>query len=183
MTERKMIRRSFGLVLGVVCFVLIVAVGWIVAFYSSVVSDKNDTISSRDIQIHSLNYIITYQNSTISSLQNQVESLQDQAVNLHVYNAENFTILVNNETCAGGNVAWGAVNLSYPGYISVLVLSNTGSPSVEALYRSNGTDFDQKISLGSNGGTAIFPMPAPELIDILVTNASTDATWTITYFH
>jgi len=161
-----------------------VGIGGTAAFYSSVVSDKNDTISSRDIQIHSLNYTITYQYSTISSLKNQVESLQDQAANLHVCNAENFTILVNNASCGGPVTGWGHLNLLYAGYISVLVLSNNGSPSVEVFYDdANGIYFHQKINLGSQGGTAIFPVSTLEWIDININDASADVTWTITYYH
>jgi hypothetical protein len=184
MSEKKMVRRSVAIAIGIICIILIVGLGGIATFYMSVISDRDNTITSKDEQIDSLNFIIRDQNNTISSLNNQAANLQSQASNLHIWSTENSTVLVNNESFGGApSRGWGLWNFSYAGYVSVLVLSNDNSPNVEVFYDVNGTPFDHKISLDFGGGTVVFPVLPTQFIGIQVNNASTAATATIIYYH
>jgi uncharacterized coiled-coil protein SlyX len=87
MSDKKMVRRSFAVALGIICIVLVV-VGLVgaVTYVIPMISDKDNTISSLNLRMSQLNTNntnlqnqIASLNSTISSLNTQVASLQNQA--------------------------------------------------------------------------------------------------------
>jgi hypothetical protein len=43
---KKMVRRSIAIALGIICIILIAGLGWAMAYYTMIVNNKNNTISS-----------------------------------------------------------------------------------------------------------------------------------------
>jgi len=52
---KKMVSRNVAVTLGIICIVLVAGLGVALAFYASIVSDKDNAIASKDNQIASLN--------------------------------------------------------------------------------------------------------------------------------
>jgi hypothetical protein len=94
-----MVRRSVAIALGIVCIILVVVslVGAF-AYYTPIIDGKDNTISSLNSQIASLNTQVSDQNYTISSLNTQLAILQNETKNIHIQGAENSTIFVYNWT-------------------------------------------------------------------------------------
>jgi TolA-binding protein len=81
--ETKASRRSIVIALGIICIILIAGLGGTIAFYTSMINDKNNTISSLNTQISQLNSSVTklkqqiaLDNATINSLTSNVTNLQ-----------------------------------------------------------------------------------------------------------
>lgn len=84
MSEKKVVGRNVAVALGVMCIILVFGLMGTVMSYTSVVSEKDNTITSL--------------NSDVSSLQDQVSDLQDQITNLQneVANLQDLSpILIN----------------------------------------------------------------------------------------
>jgi len=84
MSERKVVRRSVAVALGITCIFLVVGVVGAVAVYNSMLNDRNDTIASKDSQLTSLNSQLSSLEFRISSLNTQVADLQDRVSNLTI---------------------------------------------------------------------------------------------------
>lgn len=82
MSEKRVVRRSLAVGLGMICVILIVGVVGAVVAYSSIVSGKDNAIASKDSQIASLNSQLSSLESQVSSLNAQVANLQNQVDNL-----------------------------------------------------------------------------------------------------
>ena len=68
--ETKTSRKSVLIALGIICIILVACLGGVVATYTLMINDKNNTISS-------LNYQISQLNSTVANLTSLVAKLQN----------------------------------------------------------------------------------------------------------
>jgi uncharacterized coiled-coil protein SlyX len=80
--ETKTVRRGVVIALGIICMILIVGLVGVIANYTLMISDRDNTIASLNSQVSQLNTNATnlqtqidYLNSKITSLQNQVNKL------------------------------------------------------------------------------------------------------------
>jgi cell division protein FtsL len=85
MKETKTARKDIVIVLGIICIILIAGLGGTIAVYTSMIDDKNNTISSLNTQISELNSSVTNlkrqiasDNTTINSLTSNVTNLKNQ---------------------------------------------------------------------------------------------------------
>lgn len=81
---KRMVNRSVAITLGIVCIVLvIVSLVGAFAYYTPIINEKDNTISSLNSQVASLNTRISDQSNTISSLNSQISSLNSQISSLN----------------------------------------------------------------------------------------------------
>jgi prefoldin subunit 5 len=99
MSEKKVVRRTVALALGVICIVLIAGLGGAMAYYTVTINSKDKTISQ-------LNATIEDQNNTINQLIANITNLQNQNANLQAW-------LDGNETLLNQTQAWLAGNITY----------------------------------------------------------------------
>jgi hypothetical protein len=191
MSEKKLVRRSVAIALGIMCIILVGGLAGVLAYYIPMTNDKNNTISSLNYQNNQLKTNNTLLQSQVRDLTSQVTKLQDQINNLHIAGAGNSTIWANNETRLGSyfdsaKLAWGGSAPS-AGYLSVRVSSkeNTTYVEVQELLIANSTYTQNNplyhIDVGL-GGTAVFPILPAQFIWIIIGN-TTDPTVTITYYY
>ena len=83
--ETKIARKDIVIALGIICIILIAGLGGTIAFYTSMIKDKNNTISSLNTKVSQLNsnvtnlkQQITSDNTTINSLTSNVTNLQNR---------------------------------------------------------------------------------------------------------
>jgi len=101
---------------------------------------------------------------------------------------EKSTVLVNNQTISqpAYSYTYFTFSVSYPGYISVEILTSTTSNTyVRAIWSSYGVNYDQSITVGTSG-TAVFPV-LPSNVEIRIGNSNllsgATETVTITYYY
>ena len=168
--------RTIAIALGIICIVLAVGLVGAVANYTSIISGKDNTITSLNSQI------ITKDN-TISSLNSQLSDLTDTV------NLAKSTVWVSNDAVnqpAGSYIYW-TRSASYAGYVSVNVqTSTTTNTYVRVIYSSHGVSYDNQIGVGT-GGTAVFPILPASSIEIRVGNSNwfdgASETVSITYYY
>lgn len=108
---KKVVGRSVAIALGIICILLIAGLGGALAYYTTIVHDKDKTISSQNSQILSLgnqkNQLQTWLDGNLTLL-DQTETwlngnitaynqVQYEVRSIHVV-SENSTVWVNNET-------------------------------------------------------------------------------------
>jgi chaperonin cofactor prefoldin len=81
---RKMVTRKIAIALGIICFILIAAIGGVLAFHNSEMVDKENTISSLNSQVTTLRNQTLSDDSLIASLHSQIVELENQ---LTAYNS------------------------------------------------------------------------------------------------
>lgn len=178
MSEKKMVRRSVAIALGIVCIILIAGIAEIWLYYLVQDINKNETITSLNNQVFN-------DDSKISSLQNQVSNLTD-ALNL-----QESTVWVDGGTVNIMNISpTYEENASFAGYVSVKV-SSQYNVTVEVSYLSHEVSYENSIIVG-NSGTAVFPVLPSSSISIYVFQTFNEyfilsgplyATVTITYYY
>jgi hypothetical protein len=174
--EKKVVSRNVGIALGIISIVLLVGLVGAILDYTSIISGKDNGISTRDSQIQTLT---NQKNRTQTWLQgnNSIVNLTMSAIWVA---SENVSIQ------AGSESVWN-FTANYAGYISVQVAGNpptTGNFYCRATYASHGVNYDNQINAGTSG-TAVFPV-LPALIRIRVGNVLTvlaNATVTIMYYY
>jgi predicted PurR-regulated permease PerM len=182
MSEKKMVRRSVAIALGIGC---IVVVACLVGAFSYFIIDKNNTISSLNSQVTNLRNQIDSLNLNITNLQNQMNNLSD------ILNLRKSNIWYNGTLVIVPLLELTVLdeNAPYAGYVSVQVSwSQSNETVVIVIYYSIALQYRQEESrtLSSNG-TAIFPvLPSGMSIyfeDPSLSNSSETATVTITYYY
>jgi hypothetical protein len=144
---KKMVRRSVAVALGIVCIilVLVLAISLVEVFdyYTPIINDKNNTISSLSSQL-----------SNVNSDFSNYENLKDFRVVM------NYTITAMQEY--EGVADWSGVMLTplYSGYLSVTIHNATENPITfeDVLSNSNHNyifDYKQEIPIN---GTSYFPV-------------------------
>jgi len=173
---KKVASRNLAIALGIISIVFLVGLVGAILNYTSIISGKDNDISTRDSQIQ-----------TLTNQKNQLQTwLQG---NNSIANLTTSTIWVDSKTVSiqtSYQSVWNST-ANYAGYISVQV---TGSPSttsnfyVRVTYSSHGVNYDNQIYAGISG-TAVFPV-LPASIQIRVGNLGTalaNATVTIMYYY
>jgi hypothetical protein len=188
---KKVVSRNVAIALGIISIVFLVGLVGAILNYTSIISGKDNDISTRDSQIQTLtnqkNQLQTWLEGN-KTLLNQTQtwlqgnnSIANLAMSKIWVNSKNVSIQANN--------AWNSTpfTANYAGYISVQVTGNpstTGNFYVQVTYSSHGVNYDNQIYVGVSG-TAVFPV-LPTSIQIRVKNLGTtvaNATVTIMYYY
>jgi hypothetical protein len=174
MSEKKMVRRSVAVALGIICIILVASLA--------------ETL-----------VVLDGANQQNTNLQNQNKQLQtwlDGNETLLNQTQDNNTNLQNIVNLNESEVVWTENNIvylepfpklvlgpyEYAGYISVKI-SATADTSVELNYTFQSLNYTSQVDCGTNG-TAIFPvMPSSFLTIGLYSTAGTRANWTWTYYY
>jgi outer membrane murein-binding lipoprotein Lpp len=191
MSEKKMVRRSVAIGVGIVSIILVAGLVGVLAYYMPIVNDKDNIIASRDSQIASLNSNVTSLQNQVNNLNSSVKSLRDQMNNLtDILNLQKSSIWFTSGTVnIMGSAPTCEENAAFAGYVSVEV-SSQYNVTVEVRYFSHGANYDNSIILG-NSGTAVFPV-LPANISIysfqtwseqFVLSGPLYASVTITYYY
>ena len=197
---KKMVGRNVALTIGIVCVVLLViSLVGAFAYYTPIIDDKDNRISSLNSQTVLLNTQVSKENNTISSLNNQLATLQGQVSNIRMLGTENSTVWIQTSydyVTQGSQLTYQIAaiytsnsaiippsqNISSPGYVSVLVSSNSTSTNVQYVWAaSNGTliGLDQVIQVGLYG-IAIFPVQPTTFAYIAFTSPLGTSSFTVT---
>jgi hypothetical protein len=142
MSEKKKVDRNIAITLGIVCIILIAGMGGLTAFYTSIVSDRDNTVSS---------------------LESQIANLEDQVGNLrNIVDLKVMRVIADNQTITGdqnGEFYW-HFDASCSGYVSVTIYDSTDNPtSVTVAYTNFGDEYLVQKGVSTNG-TAAFPIMA-----------------------
>ena len=78
MSEKKVVGRNVAIASGIICILLAVSLVGAIANYTSIISAKDNTITSKDSAIDNLNSQITSKNSLIAENNNTISSLNSQ---------------------------------------------------------------------------------------------------------
>ncbi len=178
---RKMISRSVAIALGMICIITIVSLVGTFEYYTSVMIDKDNTISSL--------------NSELSNVKGNFSNYQ--------LLRDSFVIAQNQTVIPDRNVTGGYVGYEfyfpalYSGYVAVTVNNSTENPTAVRLQHYNlGYTFQYELKIPT-GATSYFPVtgsPEPSgpasgemgNVFILFENtvaANDQATVTITYYY
>jgi len=80
--ETKTSRKGIVIVFGIICIILMAGMGGTIAFYTSIINDKNNTISSLNTQISDLKSNVTNLQKQITSDNTTINSLTSNVTNL-----------------------------------------------------------------------------------------------------
>jgi hypothetical protein len=69
MSDKKMVRRSVAIALGIICLILVASLVGAFAYYMPMINDKNDTIMSLNSRVSQLSYSVTNLQSQNNQLQ------------------------------------------------------------------------------------------------------------------
>jgi hypothetical protein len=179
--QRKIVSKAMVIALGLICIILAAGLVGAIAVYmpmasnlESQIAEKNSMISSLNSQVSSLtSQVLALQadieqfNSTIEdykaaqrAFNSQVESyinIISLNVSEHLFASQSFTRAANtSDTFYTGNIL-------YAGYISVSVESSSNTTYVQVVYSSHGVNFDQTVTVGTDG-SAVFPVLPGEIV-------------------
>lgn len=208
MSEKKVVKRSVTIVLGIICIILVAGLVGGLGYFMLVMHDKDNMISSLNSQVSQLNINAT----NLQKIANLTESkviVQNYFAGPNALNSS--TVVVSNNTVLPSSMVEifrengsakpqphiDHVDIDYAGYIVVDVYDPFSF--VELEYSSNGISYNNTVNCGNNtaGGSAYFPvLPTSTLtIQVGVSNiyspidfeigvpAYTWETVTITYYY
>ena len=144
---KKMVSRSVAIALGIICIILVAALG-------AVANTLNSYVASHH-----------YTDSAYDAVQNQVSDLTST---LNLYKS---TVWVNPQTISQPQDSWynWTFRADYAGYVSVQVYNSTIlNPLAEVVYSYHGIHYDQQTEVGTIGRVT-FPI-MPSSIEIRVGN-------------
>jgi hypothetical protein len=170
--EKKVVSRTIAIALGIICIILIVGLLGVVANYTSIINDKDNTILSGGSQA--------------SNLQRQVNNLTA------IINQQQSKIWVSNQpvsTSASTNTSW-TFSASYAGSVVVTVIPAYGYSNVLAYirvtYHYGGVHYDNQINNSTSPNVGDFPILPSSNIQIMVGTSNPKGLTgnvTITYFY
>jgi hypothetical protein len=195
---KRMVRRSVAIALGIICIILVAGLGMALFIGYAPTSGSLQTTYNNYVADH--HHTDEDYNQAQTNYQNE-QSLYNTYVADHSHTDEEYntitnianlqasTVWVNDQTVsqpASSYTVW-TVSASYAGYVSILVQSSSvAGTHVEAIYSSNGVNFNQEITV-SAGDTATFPILPSSSIQIGVGNGSilngATETVTVTYHY
>jgi hypothetical protein len=188
MSEKKTVRRSVAIALGIICIVLVGGLAGAFAYYVPMINEKNNTISSLNSQVSQLNTNATNLQNQIDSLDFSVTNLQNQVNNLtDIFNLRKSTIWYDGTLLIVPLLELTSLeeNVPYAGYVSVQVSSSQSNETVVlVVYSSQVLRYENSINLGSSE-TAIIPV-LPSSMAIYFADPegkSGTATVTIIYYY
>jgi len=208
---RKVVGRTVALSLGIICIILIA----LIAYFTVTGISAQNNYNNLQTQNKQLQTWLTENASQNANLQNQnsqlqtwldgnetllnqtqtwlsgnVTGLQSQVSNLtNIVNLANSIVWVNDQTTSqphGASTSW-TEPANDAGYIAITVLSSTtNSTYAHVVYSANGVNYDNSVSVGTNG-TAYFPVLPSSSITVEVGNNNlinpATETVTITYYY
>jgi uncharacterized coiled-coil protein SlyX len=150
---------------------------------TTLTNEKNQLQTWLDGNETMLSQTQTWLSGNITSLQSQMNNLTN------IVNLANSTVWVNDQTISQpheSSTSW-TESANYAGYISINVLSSTtNSTYAHVVYSADGVNYDNPISVGTNG-TAYFPVLPSSNITVEVGNKNpvngATETVTITYYY
>jgi predicted PurR-regulated permease PerM len=187
-SKKKVFSRKVVVALVVICVVLLAGLVGTLVFYISTVNSLNFQIAERDETVSLLNSQLTEKDDMISSLNSQITTFQntlasrDSQINwlnstiLALYNylyLNVSTLLVYTSVDQDANSSttiWNYI-LQFAGYVTVYVQSSSNTTYVELSYSYHEVDYQNSVTVGTNG-TAAFPV-LPALVKINVGNTDT----------
>ena len=188
--KKRMSWRPVAIALVMVSIMLSAALAGVLAVYlpmvddlHSQIADKNDEIANLESEISSLNSQVTSLNDTIdensltiANLQDGVDILNSQIqayLNIIYLNVSGylFSDLGVSQNQSESSVVY-QNQLDYTGYATVSVQSTSNTTYVQMLYSSYGVNFDQNVTVGTDG-TASFPI-LPGAVEIRIGNTDPD---------
>jgi hypothetical protein len=208
MSEKKMVRRSVAIALGIICIILVTALGAVT--YMGYSPTTTNSVTSLQNQINQLqdtynNYVASHHHtdaeydslqstynsyvSTHGHSDSEYDALQNQVSDLtSALNLGKSRVWISSQTASSpynSYYSWAPLSVDYAGYVSVNVESSTSTHTyVHAIYSAYGVHYDQWIDVGKSG-TAVFPVLPTSSMGIYVGahyEAST-VTVTITYYY
>jgi cell division protein FtsB len=188
--KKRMSWRPVAIALVMVSIMLTAALTGVLAVYlpmaddlQSQIADKNDEvadlemeISSLNSQVASLNGTIEENDLTIANLQDGVDILNSQIqsyLNIIYLNVSGylFSDLGVSQNQSESSVVY-QNQLDYTGYATISVQSTSNTTYVQMLYSSYGVNFNQNVTVGTDG-TASFPI-LPGAVEIRIGNLDAD---------
>jgi uncharacterized coiled-coil protein SlyX len=187
-SKKKVFSKKVVVALVVICVVLLAGLVGILAFYISTVNGLNFQIAEKDKTVSSLNSQLTEKDNMISSLNSQILTLQnalaskDSQINwlnstiLSLYdylylNASTLLVYTSVDQDANSSTTVWNYILQFAGYVTVYVQSSSNTTYVELSYSYHEVDYQNSVTVGTNG-TAAFPV-LPALVKINVGNTDT----------
>jgi uncharacterized coiled-coil protein SlyX len=187
-SKKKVFSKKVVVALVVICVVLLAGLVGTLAFYIPTVNslnfqiaEKDETISSLNSQLTEKDDIISSLNSQISTLQNtlaskdsQIKSLNSTILSLYDYLYLNVSALLVytsvDQEANSSTTVWNYM-LQFAGYVTVYVQSSSNTTYVTLSYSYREVDYQNSVTVGTNG-TAAFPV-LPALVKINVGNTDT----------
>ncbi len=169
MSEKRVVRRSIAITLGIICIISLVSLFGTIVAYWSMMNEKDKEISSLRIEGTNLQNNLTDLNNTIALAKSEQWFTNYP---LTIMPNSDFTIL---------HPAY------YAGYISVQVESSTTNRTyVQVYYNSHGLNYSNRVTVGV-GETVSFPVLPSQDLEIIFgrenPNEKTDITVTVTYHY
>jgi predicted nucleic acid-binding Zn-ribbon protein len=143
MSEKKVVRRTVALALGVICIILIAGLGGAMAYYTVTINNLDNKVDSQKATISQLNATIEDQNNTISQLNTDVTNLQNQNANLQAKETQLQTWLDDNKTLLNQTQTWLDNNITY--YNSQIMNLTNEKNQLQAWLYSNITYYNSQI--------------------------------------
>jgi predicted PurR-regulated permease PerM len=178
MSEKKMISRNVAISLGIACIILIAGLGGAIAYYTTQINDKDNTISSL--------------NSQLSNVINEFSNYEFFKDSYVIANNRTVTAMADYVGgYAGNDIGFSAL---YSGYVSVTINDSTENPTTVGLvYFNLGYTFNYRLEIPING-TSYLPVTGSQRtginesgdIQILFKNpvyADDNATVTVIYYY
>ena len=145
------------------------------------IAEKDETISSLNSQLTEKDDMISSLNSQISTLQNnlaskdsQIKSLNSTILSLYDYLYLNVSALLVytsvDQEANSSTTVWNYM-LQFAGYVTVYVQSSSNTTYVTLSYSYREVDYQNSVTVGTNG-TAAFPV-LPALVKINFGNTDT----------
>ena len=138
-----------------------------VSLLNSQLTEKDDMISSLNSQISTLQNTFASKDSQINWLNSTILSLCD-----YLYlNASALLLYTSVDQDANSSTTIWNYMLQFAGYVAVYVQSSSNTAYVKLSYSYNEVDYQNSVTVGTNG-TAAFPV-LPALVEISVGNTDT----------
>jgi hypothetical protein len=195
MSEKKMVRRSVAVALGILCIILVAGFSGVIAYYVTTLNNNNASYNDYVLSHSYTNYDYSVLNSSLNLYRSQVNDLTsilqlEKVETVYSYSGEivlpaNFSTEPDiNEYMLDGDPQFGL----YAGIAYVQVSSTSNETYVNVKYSAQYRSFDynSQTDVGMNG-TVVFPVLPAGVVDIRIalhdTSIRATANVTITYLY
>jgi hypothetical protein len=195
MSEKKMVRRSVAIALGILCIILVAGFSGVIAYYVTTLNNNNASYNDYVLSHSYTNYDYSVLNSSLNLYRSQVNDLTsilqlEKVETVYSYSGEivlpaNFSTEPDiNEYMLDGDPQFGL----YAGIAYVQVSSTSNETYVNVKYSAQYRSFDynSQTDVGMNG-TVVFAVLPAGVVDIRIalhdTSIRATANVTITYIY
>jgi archaellum component FlaC len=154
MGEKKMVRRSVSVAVGVICIILAACLVGTFAYYVPRLNDENNTVSSLDSQIKALQNQILLDNSTINSLNSQIFELENQLA------SDNSTVRSDNTTIANLQSQVTTLQNQVKSLQDQITELSTNLGSLQSQYEQLNQTYTSSFLFSSSGALTALGMPS-----------------------